>query len=101
MEIYLWDFVSGSKAPLIWPVGLFGRGRSDLPLLLLLVHPEVSASETVVWEVSEGTAAFFTFFFLLALRENHWQSILFLLLLFSKPNHNMLVIVLGASCTIM
>lgn len=80
--ICLWVYVSGSKAPLIRPDGLFGRGLSvDLPLLLL--HPEASASETVVWDDSEGTPAFFAFFFLLVLQENHWQSIL--LFVFSKP----------------
>lgn len=41
-------YVSGSKAPLVRPVGLFGRGLSvDLPLLLVLVDSEGSASENV------------------------------------------------------
>lgn len=41
--------VSGSKAPLVWPDGLFGRGllSFDPTLLLLLVDPEASGSENV------------------------------------------------------
>lgn len=53
-----WVYVSGSKAPLVRPVGLFGRGLSvDLPLLLL----DSDASE------NEAPSDFFTFFFLLDL----------------------------------
>lgn len=72
--ICLWVYVSGSKAPLVRPVGLLGRGLSaDLPLLLVLLHSEASASENVAWAEGAGTPGRFTFFFLLALWENHNQ----------------------------
>lgn len=66
-------YVSGSKAPLLRPVGLFGRGLSvDLPLLLLLlVRLGASASENVAWDERAATPDLFTFFFLLALPGNH------------------------------
>lgn len=70
-------YVSGSKAPLVRPVGLFGRGLSDnLALLLVLVDSETSASENVARDEAAGTPGFFTFFFLLALWENQrYQSV--------------------------
>lgn len=76
-------YVSGSKALLVRPVGLFGRGLSvDLPLLLTLADPEASASENVAWDASEEAPGFFIFFLLLALWRNHncWLIYCYLLI---------------------
>lgn len=67
-RLWRWTYASGTKAPLVQPVGLFGRGLSvDLPPLLVPVDSEASGSEDAAWPEGAGTPDFFTFFFLLAL----------------------------------
>lgn len=104
-----WVHVSGWKAPLVRPVGLFGRGLSvDRALLLVPVDSKASASENVAWVEGAETSGFFTFFFLLALRGKSSQSVFVISkTCYNMPNINLCLPpflkekeTLGASCCV-
>lgn len=66
---------SATKAPLVRPDGLFGRGLLvGLPPVPLLADSAASASETVAGCAGVRTPGFFTFFFFLGLWKKKYSS---------------------------